>query len=444
MNNRHAVVFASVLVFAAAQSGHMQTRIARASCSLIQNAKILDPESGSVLVGSSILIRGERIAYVGNTPPGSLEHCQKLKLPSLILLPGLIDTHTHLLTTDTGFGADFSKELLRTVLESSDRRIHSAKEHARALLMSGFTTVRDLGNSGRFLDTVLRREIEANRIAGPRLFCSGPGFAAPEGQFATYTSDEVAAREYTLVRLKADFGKLLQPYKSESSDWIKIYADNDPNPNSLSLKQLKVLIETVHANHFKAAVHTTTEQSARNALDARADSLEHGLELSDRTLQLMAAKRTYLVPTDLNRTLCAVIRSKAPNGDCGDFETYQRQMSARLKRALKYGVPIAFGSDMYLDLSGSGFDRGQAAKETLFAYVENGMSPLEALKSATTQAANLLGKATVLGTIRPGAFADLIGVSGNPLQDIKSLNSIRFVMKGGRIFLNQQGFAASQ
>ena len=402
---------------------------AAAPCMILTGAQFLEPATGEFIPGSQILIRGERIAYIGDQPPGPLAKCRKIKLASMVIIPGLIDSHTHLLTTDRSFGNDFSTQLLLTVGETFAQRKAQARKYAHSLLLAGITSIRDLGNSGRFLDVGLQKEF-ASKTPGPRLFTSGPGLAAPEGQFPAGTPDHLSGKEYTLLRPGTDFPGLLKEYLKQKTGWLKIYADNDPNPSALSYELLEAAIQAAHAARLKVAVHATSETTAEHAVKALADSIEHGPRLLDTTLQQMAERRIFLVPTHFSRAICKVIASKAPRGDCGNYENHLKAASDRLRRALEKKVPVAFGSDMYLELENAGWDRG------LYAYVEAGMTPLQALQTATVNAAELLQMQNKLGTLQVNAYADLLGVQDDPSKNIRSLSHVLFVMKNGRIIYN--------
>jgi imidazolonepropionase-like amidohydrolase len=381
-----------------------------------------------------IVIKGDQIDSIHEkqAPPSDVKSCTRLSLTGLTLTPGLIDLHTHLLIDDRSYSKNFSKELMRIVKEKPESRLKRAKEHSRSLLLAGFTSVRDLGNSGRFLDQRLREELAATMERGPRIFFSGPGLAVAEGQFPLGTSADVVAQEYELLKNVEGAASVIAQFKKKGVDLIKVYADNDPNSSGMSEEMLSAVVRAAHGSGLKVAAHATRATSARNAVRAGADTVEHGYELDADTIKLMKDRGTILVANDFNGEACEIISTNNPDPLYRSCLEYRHRHSARLLAAHRGGVKIGFGSDMYIDLKGSLADRGMATMACLLAYAEEGLTPLETLRSATSNAALALGHPE-LGHIRVGVKADMAAFAGDLMQDPNSLNQPRFVMKAGKI-----------
>jgi imidazolonepropionase-like amidohydrolase len=362
----------------------------------------------------------------------SLRHCKKVDLTSFLVAPGMIDGHTHLLFTDRSYGRDFSKEIETFAAVSDKRRLEEAGAHALSMLEAGFTSVRDLGNSGQFLDLELREQIRTGQTSGPRIFGSGPGIAVREAQFSPGTPKKMVAREYKTISSATQASAIVDSLKKRGVDLVKAYADNDPNPHTMPLGTLSALTREAAKVGLPVAVHATNESSVKAAIAARAHSIEHAYEISDESLKKMAEVGSILVPTDLGHSTCRVLSVKAPESKPASCENETKTLGRRLKSALSHGVVIAFGSDAYLELQKNHQDRGPVALDSLTSYVEAGLSPLETLRAATWGGARLLRRED-LGTIRAGASADIIAFAQDPLQKFENIRTVTFIMQAGRI-----------
>ena len=369
-------------------------------------------DGDSLLPNAAVVVRGQRIVAVGArvaVPEGARE----IDLRRYTALPGLIDLHTHVTYywDRTPGTTPLRPGKRRTPEETAD----VAAENAKRTLETGVTTIRDLGASGG-ADILMRDRVAAGTLAGPRMFVAGRGVSAGRG--GGPASDAIAGE--VDARIKA------------GSDWIKVYAsrgsfDSVETTQTLTFEQIKAIVDAAHAGGRKVAVHSYGASGVKDAVRAGADSIEHGIELDDETLADMVKRRTVWVPTiDHNRYY---VDSKEDYGfsDAAipPLREYIEKNLDSTRRAFKAGVRLGMGSDAVY----TGF--GQNTRE-LEWFVKAGMTPAQALQTATTTAADLLGKADALGRIKPGYLADLIGIEGDPLDDISAvIKGVRWVMKDG-------------
>ncbi|HET6361879.1 MAG TPA: amidohydrolase family protein, partial [Gemmatimonadota bacterium] len=308
-----------------------------------------------------------------------------------------------------------------------------AAARARTFLEAGFTAIRDLGNVGPYADVALKTAIDEGTLSGPRLFVSGPGLSPPGGQFPgiVWEHRDLAGEEYRIVRGPEDARQAVIEHVTQGVDVIKVYADNDPNPGYLSTPEIEAIVAEAKVLGVPVTAHATHDRSIQLAARAGVDAIEHAYEVADSTLALMAAKGIALVPTDLDSV--SVIRYIDRSGQdmppWEEIEPYLEERRDRIRRARAYGVTIVAGSDNYIDF---GVPQGEAAKRVLSAYLEAGMPAAEILQAATIRAARLIGDDD-LGVLRPGAYADVIALEGDPLEDFTALERVRFVMKAGAI-----------
>ena len=404
----------------------------------IRTGQLFDSERGIMLPARDIIVRGTLVDTVGEDLPVP-EGAQIIDLSGYTVLRGLIDAHTHLLYLED-LRSNLATEGIRAVvMEGTPLRALRAAGRGRTYLDAGFTTVRDLGNSGLFGDVALQQAIREGSVPGPRVYPSGPGLSPEGGQFHDlgYGHRELARAEYRIVRGPDDARQAVRENVTYGAKVIKVYANNTPNPGYLSMEELGAIVDEARLLGVSVAAHATDDRAIRRAVLAGVNSIEHGYEVSDSTLQLMADRGVALVATDIDsvviipRSVKQARMEPAPTPE--GIADYLRPQHERLRRALKAGVTIVAGSDSYADLD---MPRGRAAKRVLFAYQQGGMTPAQVLQSTTVRAADLIGD-NRLGRIARGAYADLIAVEGNPLQDLGSLERLRFVMKGGHVYLQQ-------
>jgi imidazolonepropionase-like amidohydrolase len=395
---------------------------------VLRVARALSPRTGAVIAPAFVTLRGSTIAAVDSTAPS--EPFDDLGDDST-LLPGLIDAHAHLLHLVRA--DDEHSEVVEAITMSDADRALRGVAFAREMLESGFTTVRDLGNAGRGADLALRRAIAKGWVVGPELFVSSRAIAPPFGQFprlrpeyATLVDDE-----YAIVRSEDDARRAARELLAAGADWIKLIVDQGPS-RTLTREEIAAAVEIAHGQGRKVAAHVLTDAAAARAVDAGVDSLEHAYEISDATLREMARRRTYLVPTDYPRAFYDRF-AVGPEAAAISAALDAQRASAidRLSRARRAGVPIAAGSDAYVD--GPPGHRGKAAALIFRAYAEAGLTPLEIVRAATSNASDLLGLPASRGAIEAGGPADLVVVRGDPLANVDALSSVLLVVRAGRI-----------
>lgn len=403
---------------------------------VIRAGRVFDSEAGTFLPAREILVRNGQIVRVAESvdrPAGA----RVVDLSKYTVLPGLIDAHTHLLYLE-GIGGSLTMEGIKALVNEGLplRALHGAAR-ARTFLDAGITAVRDLGNSGKYGDVALREAIDDGSVDGPRMIVSGPGLSSVGGQFPGLKPgyEVLAADEYRIVRSPADAADAVRENVTMGARVIKIYSNNTPNLGYLTLEEIQAIVAAAKMYRVRVAAHATNDDAVYRAALAGVNSIEHGYQVADSTLALMAKNGVTLTPTDIDSvTLLQYQKLQDPGAPAlspAQMAPYLAQGRSRLMRAIKAGVTITAGSDNYLDLKGP---QGPAAKQVLQAYRGAGMTAAQVLQAATINDARLLGMEGRLGVIKAGAMADLIAVDGDPEQDFTAINRVKFVMKSGTIY----------
>jgi imidazolonepropionase-like amidohydrolase len=392
---------------------------------LIRAGRLVDPATGAATTGQSILVEGGVIRAVGPgvaAPAGA----QVVDLSDRTVLPGLMDAHTHLCLTMATQGGKGLNELLQrllasTVLETSARRALIGAMNARDMLESGFTTVRDVGNAGNYADTELRRAIEEGMIPGPTILNAGRIITPLGGQFHGLHPErpDLGEPEYLYADTPEQMREAVRKNALFGAKVIKIVVDDQPY--LYSVEDVKVLIAEAARAGLKVAAHAASEAGVRIAAEAGVASVEHAYTASTEALQLMKKRNVYLVGTDFTRSAAEAM----------GMADYHPKVVERLKRARAVGVPIAFGTDIVFPAPGE--TRGTLSIASIESFQVAGFTPVEILRTMTTQAAKLLGVDGQRGAIRTGMAADLVAVPGDPLADASVLRRVSFVMKDGKI-----------
>jgi imidazolonepropionase-like amidohydrolase len=414
-----------------------------AATTLIKAAHLIEPQTGNVISPAAVLIEDDRITRVGSS---DVKADHVIDLGGATLLPGLIDSHTHLLIDPIPpaeveiarhYNGNFAPGLLLTIIESPEKRVLMGAQLAREDLEAGFTTVRNLGHSGIDGDCALRDAINAGRVPGPRILAAGRkithGYV--EG-LNPAVSDAILQQEFLSPTGVDEARKAVQSNLFYAADVIKIALDDDFTPGEMAR-----IVDEAHRQHIKVAVHAISKSSIQLAIDAGVDSIEHGNNVTDEQLRQMRAKGIFLdlTPTFWNglgtkiyetSVLSPLYREKLATSDARNHQ----QAVSLVERVLKSGVKFAAGSDMAWYYPGK--TRGQATATMFAAMRRAGMPPLDILRALTTSAAEMIGWQDRVGAVEPGRFADMVAVSGDPLSDITELERVRFVMKGGAVVRN--------
>ncbi|MBI1872755.1 MAG: amidohydrolase family protein [Acidobacteria bacterium] len=393
-----------------------------------------------MLSNQVILVEGGKITAVGadvRIPDGATT----VDLGQATILPGLIDVHTHLLTNNRPElgGDDNNLNLIVTQMNLGNRALLGSVM-ARADLEAGLTTVRDVGNSGWNGDVALRDAIEQGWVVGPRMIVSTRAISPPGGQFHRVTAEtrSIVEQEFAQISGVEDARRAVRQAIADGADCIKVIAEA---ATALTVDELRAIVDEAHRARRKVAAHAVRDQTIRDAIDAGVDSIEHGNNVSDDTLRLMAERKVFLVPTDPSWDLYvegeSAVSSLYTRAQILTFQAQTKQLidrwRGRLKRAIDLGVPVAAGSDVYYRYAGH--SRGEASViKIVRSFRDAGIAPMDLIRASTVNAAELLGWSDRIGSIREGKLADIIAINGDPLKDITVLENAVFVMKDGHIY----------
>lgn len=393
---------------------------------VLRPARVFDGAKGPH-EGWVVVVDGEKIAAAGPADEVKIpKDARVIDLPDATVLPGLIDAHTHVLLhpyKETSWDDQVLKEPLAL-------RVCRATNHLKAILQSGFTTIRDLGTEGAaYADVGLKQAVEQKIVPGPRMLVTtkaivATGSYAPKG-FAPEVRVPQGAEEADGDNLR----KVVRDQIGRGADWIKIYADSwDPKKGgfpSFTMDEWKIIIDTANSAGCQVVAHAMTKEGMRRATLAGVATIEHGDGGDLEVFRLMANRNVALCPTLATSQAMSKYRGWDPKKQPEPEALKSKR--AMMKLAIEAGTPIINGSDMGV------FAHGDGARE-IELLVDYGMKPTEALRSATSTAAKSLKLDQQIGTVKAGLLADLIAVGGDPTKEIKSLRKVRLVMKGGTIY----------
>lgn len=435
-----ALVFCLAAAAALAQT-NPETKVTLGTHSTSE-AKTIVIHAGSLIDGTGapprknafLIIRGNRIVSIGDYVINTNPSDQHIDLGSATVLPGLIDTHTHIfLQGEDPAEGGYDIQLLKY---PQSFRAARATVSVRRALEQGFTTLRDLETEGAgYGDVGIKEAIEGGYIPGPRLFVVTRAISTTGGYpLEGYAPEITVPKGAQLIDGPVEARKAAREQLDNGADWIKVYMTHrswvDDKGNlvsqpTLTVEELKAIVDEAHGWRKKVACHAYNGIGLQRALDGGCDSIEHGLEISDAQIAQMVKQGTWYVPT-----LSVYYYDWAPeNTDAGRRDRKRAAVHGpSFNKALKAGVKIAFGTDM------GGMPWTDPIAQEFSREVEFGMTPMQAIETATSRAAELLDMQGKLGVLAPGAYADVIAVSDDPLRDVNALKNVTFVMKDGQVY----------
>jgi imidazolonepropionase-like amidohydrolase len=396
----------------------------------VRVGRLFDGKSDKVETNQVVIIHQDRITEVGpadrvKIPPGA----ELIDLSRATVLPGLIDAHTHVF----GNGPDLEEQILR---DSYQYRTLTALANAQKDLMVGFTTLRDLKTLGAMYgDVDLRNAIDRGVVQGPRMQVSTRGLQATGGFLMNnYSSSIEIPMALEVVDSPWAARAAVREQIAHGTDWIKLYAAYQFHfdkrgklvvPPTFTAEEVNAIVDEAHRKGHKVSCHAFGGEGLTNCINAGVESIEHGVDLTDDNIKVMVQKGIYLVPTLYHFQYDRERDMKRYGG-----HSIAEVSEGNFRRALAAHVKIAFGTGV------GPFPHGSQTKE-FFYMVKFGMTPVQAIHAATTDAALLMGWEDRIGSIEAGKFADLVAVAGDPTTDITELERVKFVMKDGQVFKNE-------
>ena len=426
---------AVLLVFGSSWiSAHAQDSSGSQAITVVRAGTLIDGRSDAVRHDQVITIRGERILSVGEAASAKIPSgANVIDLSHATVLPGMIDSHTHIfLQGEDPAQGGYDANILYPPLALRAAR---ATVSVRRALEEGFTTLRDLETEGAgYGDVGIKEAIEKGYIPGPRLFVATRAISTTGGYMLEgYAPELDVPKAAQLVDGPVEARKAAREQLDHGADWIKVYMTHRSwvgkngelvSQPTLTVEELKAVVDETHGWGKKVACHAYGGIGLRRALDGGCDSIEHGLDLDDAAIAQMLKQGTWYCPT-LSPYYKDWAPADTPNGQRDRKRAAVHEVS--FPKALHAGVKIVFGTDM------GGILWSEPIAQEFSQMVRLGMSPMDAIKSATSRPAEMLEMEGKIGTIAPGAYADMVAVNGDPLSDVKILENVQFVMKDGKV-----------
>ena len=394
-----------------------------AQVTAVKAGNLVDPESGTATSNVVILVEGTTISAVGvdvAVPPGA----KVIDLSDSTVMPGLFDCHTHICAEYTKTRGLF----LNLMTMTTGYRAILGVAYAREILEAGFTTIRDDGVAGHYADTDVRQAIENGVVPGPTIINSGRLIAPFGGGLPVHREGRYSsAPDYLHADTKDELKKAIRENIHFGAKVIKIAIDYEPY--MYSVEDVKFVVEEVSKAGLQTAAYAATDRGVRVVVEGGVGSVEPALFVSDDTLRLIKEKGVAIIP---NLDTFAMLEERnIPNP-----EKHYRERLGELRRIYDAGVTLAFGADVGVVVPGR--TRGELGISIIYTYVEAGLPATAILRSMTTNAARMLGVEGTRGAIKPGLAADLIATPKNPLEDVRTLGKVSFVMKDGRVFKDRR------